>query len=123
MLLKLRPDSDVPIYLQIREQIVRGVAEGHLEEGKHLPSVRQLAADLGVNFHTVNKAYLLLQSEGFVKISGRRGASITAPPEYDAAFVSTLSTEIETLLTECKSRGVPKKVLEDLFENLMENYL
>jgi len=122
VLLKLRPDSDVPIYLQIREQIVRGVADGILGEGEPLPSVRQLAADLGINFHTVNKAYLLLQSEGYVKINGRRGASVTSPPEYDAAFVETLSDKLENLLTECRGRGFPKDTLENLIKNHLEKY-
>ncbi len=61
MILKIDFDSDIPIYVQIKNQVVEGIARGELEEGEELPSVRGLADDIGVNMHTVNKAYSLLK--------------------------------------------------------------
>ena len=66
MLLRVDLTSQEPIYLQIRSQIVQAVASGELQAGDPLPSVRSLASDLGVNMHTVNKAYAVLRDEGYV---------------------------------------------------------
>ena len=60
-----------PLYRQIRDEVVRGIAQGELAPGDALPSVRNLASDLGINLHTVNKAYALLRDEGFVLMRGR----------------------------------------------------
>ncbi|GHU95304.1 GntR family transcriptional regulator [Clostridia bacterium] len=111
MLLKLEPDSDTPLYLQLRSQIVGGVASGGLKPGDALPSVRQLAVDLGINLHTVNKAYTLLKSEGYVKILGRRGVVVCEPPVGDAAFIRELTAKLTELFTETKSRGISKETL------------
>jgi DNA-binding transcriptional regulator YhcF (GntR family) len=72
--LSIEPGSDVPLYLQLRNQIVDALVRGELVEGDRLPSVRQLAVDLGINLHTVNKAYKALEREGYLRIQGRRGA-------------------------------------------------
>ena len=74
-----------PLYLQIRNQIVAGIATGELESGQALPSVRSLASDLGINLHTVNKAYAVLRDEGYVRMRGRAGAVIADPAEADQA--------------------------------------
>ncbi|GHU87671.1 GntR family transcriptional regulator [Clostridia bacterium] len=111
MLLKLEPDSDTPLYLQLRGQIVGGVASGGLKPGDTLPSVRQLAVDLGINLHTVNKAYTLLKSEGYVKILGRRGVVVCEPPAGDAAFIGELTAKLTELFTEAKSRGLSRETL------------
>ncbi len=74
-----------PLYLQIRNQIVAGIATGELEPGQALPSVRSLASDLGINLHTVNKAYAVLRDEGYVRMRGRAGAVIADPAAADRA--------------------------------------
>lgn len=76
MLIIIEPDSEKPLYLQIRDQIVEGIAGGKLVEGSTLPSIRQLAADFGINLHTVNKAYDLLEREGFIQLRRKTGAVI-----------------------------------------------
>jgi len=105
MLLRLEPNSDIPIYLQIRRQIVAGFARGELAAGEQLPSVRQMAVDIGVNLHTVNKAYALLQDEGYLSMNGRRGAVVTQPPPMDAEFLERLRAQLCELLMEAKARG------------------
>lgn len=65
-------NSDEAIYLQLRNQIIMGIATSRLHEGDALPSVRQLADDIGINMHTVNKAYTVLRQEGYVKVDRRR---------------------------------------------------
>ncbi len=76
MLLEVNLSSEEPIYRQIRTQVVHAVATGELSPGDALPSVRSLASDLGVNMHTVNKAYAVLRDEGYVTMRGRSGAVI-----------------------------------------------
>lgn len=76
MFIKIDAAGKDPLYLQIRNQIVAGIATGQLTPGTQLPSVRSLAADLGINLHTVNKAYAVLRDEGFVLMKGRAGAVV-----------------------------------------------
>ena len=79
MVITVDKANSVPIYLQIRAQIVAAIAQQQLFPGESLPSVRALARDLGVNMHTVNKAYAVLQDEGYVVMSGRNGTLIADP--------------------------------------------
>ena len=64
MLFRLDFQSGIPIYKQIRDQVVLAVADGQLLPGERLPTTRALAEDAGVNVMTVSKAYQLLKSEG-----------------------------------------------------------
>ncbi|WP_327106785.1 GntR family transcriptional regulator [Nonomuraea glycinis] len=78
MQLLLDLDSETPIYQQIRDRMVEAIADGHLAAGAALPSTRQLAVDLAINFHTVNKAYDLLRREGIISINRKSGATVHA---------------------------------------------
>lgn len=73
-------DSEEPIYLQLRRQLIEGIALGALAPGDHLPAVRTWAAQIGVNMHTVHKAYALLASEGFVEVRGNKGVFVSPRP-------------------------------------------
>lgn len=68
-----------PIYLQIISQVKHAVASGDLQPGDQLPTVRQLAADLRVNFNTVARAYRLLDEEGIISTQHGRGTFILEP--------------------------------------------
>ena len=93
MILRIDQASPDPVYLQIRNQIVEGIARGELVAGDSLPSVRALASDLGINLHTVHKAYDVLRQQGYVLIHRRRGALISAPAAI-AAMVNATVTAI-----------------------------
>ena len=77
MVLKIDFNSDEAIYIQLRNQIIMGIATDMIREGDTLPSVRQMADYIGINMHTVNKAYSVLRQEGFVKLDRRRGAVVS----------------------------------------------
>lgn len=62
MIIELNTSSDIPIYVQLRNQIVLGIGRGELKEGESLPTVRQMAEDAGINVMTVNKAYGVLKA-------------------------------------------------------------
>ena len=85
MIVRIDQKSEEPLYLQIRSQIIAAIARGELVPGTALPSVRSLASDLGINLHTVNKAYAVLRDEGYVLMRGRSGAYIADPCEEDRA--------------------------------------
>lgn len=69
-------NSDEAIYIQLRNQIIYGIATAQLAEGENLPSVRDLAELIGINMHTVNKAYGILRQEGYLKLDRRKGAVV-----------------------------------------------
>ena len=77
MILRIDFDSETPIYVQIKNQVIEGIAKSEIEIGEELPSVRALAEDIGVNMHTVNKAYNMLKDEGYIKIDRRKGAVVS----------------------------------------------
>ena len=77
MIIKVDFNSDEALYMQLCNQIIIGIATSQIQEGDSLPSVRQLADTVGINMHTVNKAYALLRQEGFIKLDRRRGAVIS----------------------------------------------
>ena len=110
MFLAIEPDGPVPIYQQIRDRIVEAIAGGRQPAGSGLPSTRQLAVDLGVNFHTVNKSYDLLRREGLLRISRKSGAVVqrdasSGPPSQD--WAQDWAARLETLLAEAAAQGMP----------------
>lgn len=110
MILRIDKASSEPIYLQIRSQVVGAIARGELQPGDRLPSVRSMAVDLGVNLHTVNKAYAVLRDEGYVVMRGRSGACIaaaaeTASEERQASAEGELAEALRRLALEHKARG------------------
>lgn len=80
MLLEIDLTSTIALYQQIRDQIVYGIGSGRLVPGELLPTVRQLAEDLGINAMTVNKAYTLLKQEGMIVTDRRQGTRVTENP-------------------------------------------
>jgi DNA-binding transcriptional regulator YhcF (GntR family) len=76
MYLKIDFHSEEAFYIQLRNQIIYGIATSKIQEGDSLPSVRELADYIGINMHTVNKAYAILKQEGYIKLDRRKGAVI-----------------------------------------------
>jgi GntR family transcriptional regulator len=109
MLLRIEPDGPVPIYQQIRDQIVEAIASGELPAGASLPSTRQLAMDLGVNFHTVNKGYDLLRQEGLLRIGRKSGAVVRrdgSSGPADPGWEEDWAGRLRTLLAEAIAQGL-----------------
>ena len=98
-------DSIVPIYQQIRNRIVEAIAAGELPAGSGLPATRQLAVDLGINFHTVNKAYDLLRQQGLIRLNRKTGAVVTATGA-DSPFRTEWTARARTLLAEAVAKGL-----------------
>ena len=114
MIIQIDFGSAEPIYLQIRSQSVHAVATGELCAGDALPSVRALAADLGVNMHTVNKAYSVLRDEGYVVMRRRSGVVVAdrsqvLSPEAQQVERCRMADELLRLALEHRARGGSKE--------------
>lgn len=115
MFVRIDQALDVPLYQQLRNEIVRGIAQEELAPGDALPSVRNLASDLGINLHTVNKAYALLRDEGYVEMKGRKGALVAqsaAAAAGTAAAKERLSRDIHQLALAFKASGGVRQEFE-----------
>ncbi len=123
MLIKLDLQLDVPLYQQIRTQIIEGIGAGRLKPGQPLPSVRHLASELGIHFHTVNKAYALLKQDGFILIHRQRGVVVhpDRSPGLSEAYENTLKEAVKPLVAEAFSRGMSKVELLRLVETLYDS--
>lgn len=123
MILKLDFDSDVPIYLQIRNQIIIGIANKELKDGDELPSVRVLAGDIGVNMHTVNKSYSILKEEGYIKMDRRKGAVISLNlDDTNNKFNEKLNEDMKLYIAECINRGIKVDELKEKFKEIFDMY-
>ncbi|WP_077622556.1 GntR family transcriptional regulator [Sediminibacillus massiliensis] len=124
MYINLDLQSTDPIYLQLRNQIVAGIAKKELALGERLPSVRSLAADIGINLHTVNKAYKQLKQEGFILIHRQKGVVINPEgiPQADEEYKHGLSKSLNTLIAESVCRGIEKEEFLKMCSSLYKEY-
>ncbi|CAM2361872.1 GntR family transcriptional regulator [Listeria seeligeri] len=111
MLLAIDLQSDEPIYTQICNQIIEGMAKRELLPGEKLPSVRNLGADIGINFHTVNKAYQILKQEGFIQIHRQKGVVIhpDGVAKADELYFAKLESKLKPLIAEAVVRSVTEE--------------
>lgn len=109
MLLALDFSSEVPIYLQIRNQVVVGISEGKLKPGEKLPTIRNLASETGVNTMTVNKAYQVLKHEGFITADRRQGAVVCVKEEVQTGWQEKHLKDLRLLISEIKLSGVKQE--------------
>ena len=106
MLIKLDTTSATPIYVQLRNQIVMGIGRGDLKIGEGLPTVRQMAEDVGVNTMTVNKTYTILKQEGYIEIDRRHGAKISPQVDLSGQFREKVENELTLLISESSLKGL-----------------
>jgi DNA-binding transcriptional regulator YhcF (GntR family) len=116
MILQLNMSSDTPIYVQLRNQIVMGIGCGELKAGQGLPTVRQLAEDIGINMMTVSKAYTILKNEGYIEIDRRHGAKVRQGLDNNRQFTEKLEAELSLLAAESKAMGMNKKAFLEICE-------
>lgn len=122
MLIKIDFESEIAIYIQLRNEIIKGIAKGELQEGESLPSVRQLAGDIGINMHTVNKAYALLRDDGFISMDRRKGAVVSSMIDMiTSKYKEKVNEEMEAIIAEAHCRGMNEedfiKMCRDKFNN------
>lgn len=121
MFLNIDLDSKLPIYEQIENQIIIGISKGILEPGEILPSVRQLGIDLGVNFHTVNKAYKALESRGFLRMDRSSGTRVQeAIPKFREREETIALDTLRVIIAEYSSRGYSKREITDKIQEIIK---
>mgnify|MGYP004439426035 FL=1 len=121
MVIEIDFNSDEAIYVQLCNQIIMGIATSQLQEGENLPSVRQLADTIGINMHTVNKAYTVLRQGGFVNIDRRRGAVI-AVDVNKARALQEMKETLAILLAKGSCRNISKEEVHALIDEIYEEY-
>ena len=113
MIIQLDLNSEMPLYQQLHDQLILGIASGGLKSGESLPSVRQLGSDLGINLHTVNKVYTMLRQEGFLSVHRQKGVVVNSPEEYQAGpgYLNQVGDLLKPVIAEAFCRGIPLDAL------------
>lgn len=114
-------NSEEALYLQICNCVIQGIAMEQIQNGDSLPSVRQLADSIGINMHTVNKAYSVLRQEGYVKIDRRRGAIVSMDVDKLRAL-EDVRRELRAVVARARCKSVTREELLGLVEEVYEEY-
>lgn len=121
MLLEIDSTAEVPIYQQLYDQIVLGIATGHLQPGEQLPSVRQLAAELGINAMTISKAYNFLKEQGYLVTDRRKGTTVSLPPPYQDNDLAAYRQQLRLVLADARlHQRSEEQLLADVQQLLTE---
>ena len=123
MKLHVEPESKVPIYAQIEEQIRSFVAAGNLRPGEQLPTIRQLAADLRVNYNTIARVYLDLDRDGIISTQRGRGTFVAGKPDeeqMERARQEKLLAIVRAALDEAHTLGYTRDEVARAFEMARE---
>ena len=120
MIIKIDEYSDVPIYMQIRNQIVMGISSGELKAGEQLPTVRALALEIGINTMTVSKTYQMLKNEGYIMTDRKNGARVRQQIEKTGIISEENKNELKRIVSEARISGVSKAEIQKLVDEYYE---
>ena len=121
MFIEIDFNSDQAIYMQLRDQIIMGIASSQFQEGDMLPSVRQLADTIGINMHTVNKAYTVLKQEGYVKVDRRRGVMVAVDIDRMRA-IEEIREDLMVTLAKASCKNISGEEVHALIDEIYEEY-
>lgn len=121
MVIEIDFNSDEAIYMQLRNQIIMGIATSQFQEGDMLPSVRQLADTIGINMHTVNKAYTVLRQEGYVKVDRRKGAMIAIDIDR-LQVMEEVRKDLTVTLAKASCKNISREEVHALIDEIYEDY-
>lgn len=116
MIIRIDEYSDIPIYMQIRNQIVMGISSGELKPGEQLPTVRALALEIGINTMTVSKTYQLLKQEGYIMTDRKNGARVRDNIAKSGVVSEENRTELRRIVSESRLAGISKEELKKLID-------
>ena len=115
-MIEINPLSNKPIYLQIVDNLKQNLATGELTPGEQLPTVRQLADQLNINFNTIARAYRILDEEGIITTQHGRGTFIRTASEQ-LSKEELLSQLTQDYLTQARALGYNQKQIQNSIEN------
>jgi GntR family transcriptional regulator len=121
MYIEIDFNSDEAIYVQLQNQIIMGIAMDMIREGDTLPSVRQLADTVGINMHTVNKAYNILKQEGFIQLDRRRGAVIAIDIDKAQALLK-MKEKLRVMLAKGCCKNISRQDVHALVDEIFDEY-
>ena len=122
MFIEIDFNSSEALYIQLRNQIIMGIATSTIREGDTLPSVRQLAENIGINMHTVNKAYSVLKQAGFLQLDRRKGAVIAIDVNKLQA-VEEMREQLRVLLAKASCQNISREEVHQLVDEIYEEYV
>ena len=122
MLLEIDEQSEQPIYQQLIDQIIVGIAKGELVPNESLPAIRQLADEIGVNMMTVSKAYNKLKQSGYIVTDRRNGTKIAAKLPPTAVWQQQLHERLELLLDESFLHQQSEAEIQALIQKIYQNF-
>lgn len=121
MVLEIDFESGEAFYMQLRNQVIMGIATKQLQEGDSLPSVRQLADTVGINMHTVNKAYSMLREEGFLTLNKRTGAVVTLDVDKMQALEEA-GEQMRIVLARAWCKNISRQEIHKLIDEIYDNF-
>lgn len=121
MIITVDFNSSEALYMQLRNQIVRAIATSAIQEGDTLPPVRQLAEDIGVNMHTVNKAYTVLKQEGLLRLDRRRGTVVVIDVNQMEALAE-MKSQLAMVIAKGRCKNITKEEVHELVDEIFEEY-
>ena len=121
MYIEIDFESDEALYIQLQNQIIMGIATNILQNGDSLPSVRQMADTVGINMHTVNKAYNILKQEGFIQLDQRRGAVI-AIDEDKIRYLEKMKNQLRVLMAKGCCKNISRQDVHCLVDELFDEF-
>lgn len=120
MIIVLQDGSEIPVFKQIRNQIVMGISDGRLASGEKLPTVRALAEEIGINSMTVSKAYQLLKQEGYIITDRRNGVRVRENFALAPGLTAEAEQELARLISEAKIKGMTRADFVDVVDKYFE---
>lgn len=114
-------NSDEALYLQLRNQIIMAIVKAELQEGENLPSVREMADTVGINMHTVNKAYAVLRQEGYLRLDRRHGAVVAVDMDQVKATMELAET-LDLVLAQAICKHVSREDVHGLVDQIYNQY-
>ncbi len=114
-------NSEEAIYVQLCNQIIMQIAAREIQEGDNLPSVRELADKIGINMHTVNKAYSILRQEGYLTLDRRKGAVISLNPDKINAM-NELKRTLRVLMAQAVCKDISRDEIHELIDIIFEEW-
>ncbi|MBD5158104.1 MAG: GntR family transcriptional regulator [Butyrivibrio sp.] len=122
MIFSIDFNSDEALYVQLCNQIIMCIANEQIREGDSLPSVRQLAEMVGINMHTVNKAYTVLRQEGYIKLDRRHGAIIALDIDKLRAM-EALTQELRVVIAKAMCRNISTDEIHAIVDDVINEFL
>lgn len=121
MYLSMDFNSDEALYIQLRNQIIKAIVRSELQEGENLPSVREMAETVGINMHTVNKAYAVLRQEGYLTLDRRRGVVVAVDMDQVKAEMELAET-LDMVLARAICKRVEREDVHELVDRIYDQY-